>query len=61
MLAADFYPADSKLLVTCGKSHIAFWKLNGDKRMEKKMGVFEVRRRIDRVIHVDSLVRYSCY
>lgn len=42
-MAADFYPADSKLLVTCGKSHIAFWKLNGDKRMEKKMGVFEVR------------------
>ena len=41
VLAVDFYPNDSKHLVTCGKSHIAFWKLNGEKKIEKKMGVFE--------------------
>ena len=42
MLAVDFYPGDSKRLVTCGKSHIAFWKVNGEKKLERKMGVFEV-------------------
>ncbi|CAB4008191.1 echinoderm microtubule-associated -like 2 isoform X3, partial [Paramuricea clavata] len=41
VLAVDFHPSDSKRLVTCGKSHIAFWKLNGEKKIEKKMGVFE--------------------
>ncbi len=43
MLAVDFYPNDSKRLVMCGKSHIAFWKLNEEKKLEKKMGVFEVK------------------
>jgi microtubule-associated protein-like 1/2 len=43
VLAVDFHPGDSKRLVTCGKSHIAFWKLNGEKKIEKKMGVFEVQ------------------
>lgn len=42
VLAVDFYPGDSKRLATCGKSHIAFWKLNDEKKLEKKMGVFEV-------------------
>ena len=41
VLAVDFYPNDSMRFVTCGKSHIAFWKLNGEKKIEKKMGVFE--------------------
>ncbi|XP_046859210.1 echinoderm microtubule-associated protein-like 2 [Xenia sp. Carnegie-2017] len=41
VLAVDFYPKDSKRLVTCGKSHIAFWKLNGDNKLEKRLGVFE--------------------
>lgn len=42
VLAVDFYPKDSKRLVTCGKSHIAFWKLNGDNKLEKRLGVFDV-------------------
>jgi microtubule-associated protein-like 1/2 len=44
VLAVDFNPNDSKRLVTCGKSHIAFWRLNEEKKIEKKMGVFEVIR-----------------
>ena len=46
MLAVDFNPNDSKRLVTCGKSHIAFWRLNEEKKIEKKMGVFEVIRMV---------------
>lgn len=41
VLALDFHPNDSKRIITCGKSHIAFWKLTGEKKIEKKMGVFE--------------------
>lgn len=41
VLVVDFHPSDSKSMVSCGKAHIAFWKLSGDKKLEKKMGVFE--------------------
>nr|XP_006812207.1 PREDICTED: echinoderm microtubule-associated protein-like 1-like [Saccoglossus kowalevskii] len=40
VLGAEFHPMDSKQMVTCGKSHIAFWTLE-DGRLSKKSGVFE--------------------
>ena len=41
MLVAAFHPTDPSLLITCGKSHIYFWSLEGGS-LSKRQGLFEV-------------------
>ncbi|XP_051777395.1 echinoderm microtubule-associated protein-like 2 isoform X1 [Erpetoichthys calabaricus] len=40
VLAAQFHPLDSNLILTCGKSHINFWTIEGV-TLTKKQGLFE--------------------
>jgi len=40
VLAAEFHPCDSNIIVTCGKSQLAFWTIEGG-TLTKKLGVFE--------------------
>lgn len=41
VFAADFHPTDANIIVTCGKSHLYFWTLEGSSLI-KKQGLFEV-------------------
>lgn len=38
---ATFHPTDPTVLITCGKSHIYFWSLEGGS-LSKRQGLFEV-------------------
>ncbi|XP_032480138.1 echinoderm microtubule-associated protein-like 1 isoform X4 [Phocoena sinus] len=40
VFAADFHPTDTNIIVTCGKSHLYFWTLEGSSLI-KKQGLFE--------------------
>uniref|UniRef100_A0A087YEH5 EMAP like 2 n=2 Tax=Poecilia TaxID=8080 RepID=A0A087YEH5_POEFO len=40
VLAAVFHPMDTNLIVTCGKSHINFWTMEGN-ALTKRQGLFE--------------------
>uniref|UniRef100_A0A8D0DEY9 EMAP like 2 n=2 Tax=Sander lucioperca TaxID=283035 RepID=A0A8D0DEY9_SANLU len=40
VLASVFHPMDANLIVTCGKSHINFWTIEGN-TLTKKQGLFE--------------------
>ncbi|XP_064193230.1 echinoderm microtubule-associated protein-like 1 isoform X2 [Anguilla rostrata] len=40
VFAADFHPTDTNIIVTCGKSHLYFWTLEGGSLI-KKQGLFE--------------------
>ncbi|XP_036005559.1 echinoderm microtubule-associated protein-like 2 isoform X2 [Fundulus heteroclitus] len=40
VLAAVFHPMDTNLIVTCGKSHINFWTMEGN-TLSKRQGLFE--------------------
>ena len=40
VLVVDFHPLDKNALVTCGKSHLAFWTLETG-TLTKKMGIFD--------------------
>ncbi|NXX80931.1 EMAL1 protein, partial [Urocolius indicus] len=40
VFAADFHPTDTNIIVTCGKSHLYFWTLEGSS-LVKKQGLFE--------------------
>uniref|UniRef100_A0A672IFK8 Echinoderm microtubule-associated protein-like 2 n=1 Tax=Salarias fasciatus TaxID=181472 RepID=A0A672IFK8_SALFA len=40
VLAAVFHPTDANLIVTCGKSHINFWTMEGN-TLTKRQGLFE--------------------
>ncbi|XP_032883673.1 echinoderm microtubule-associated protein-like 1, partial [Amblyraja radiata] len=40
IFAADFHPTETNIIVTCGKSHIYFWTLEGGS-FTKKQGLFE--------------------
>ncbi|CAI5692764.1 echinoderm microtubule-associated protein-like 2 isoform X1 [Oreochromis aureus] len=40
VLAAVFHPMDTNLIVTCGKSHINFWTMEGN-TLTKRQGLFE--------------------
>lgn len=42
-MAAEFHPLDRNTIVTCGKSHIAFWSLDVGGTLYKRMGIFETR------------------
>lgn len=44
VLVATFHPTDPTLLITCGKSHIYFWSLEGGS-LSKRQGLFEVSAR----------------
>ncbi|NWU94971.1 EMAL1 protein, partial [Upupa epops] len=40
VFTADFHPTDTNVIVTCGKSHLYFWTLEGNSLI-KKQGLFE--------------------
>ncbi|XP_078263374.1 echinoderm microtubule-associated protein-like 1 [Rhinoraja longicauda] len=40
IFAVDFHPTETNIIVTCGKSHIYFWTLEGGS-FTKKQGLFE--------------------
>ncbi|KAM9733088.1 echinoderm microtubule-associated protein-like 2 isoform 2-T2 [Menidia menidia] len=40
VLAAVFHPMDTNLIVTCGKSHLNFWTIEGN-TLTKRQGLFE--------------------
>ncbi|XP_051254537.1 echinoderm microtubule-associated protein-like 2 isoform X1 [Dicentrarchus labrax] len=40
VLAAVFHPMDANLVVTCGKSHLNFWTMEGN-TLTKRQGLFE--------------------
>ncbi|XP_068110780.1 echinoderm microtubule-associated protein-like 1 isoform X8 [Hyperolius riggenbachi] len=40
VFVADFHPTDANIIVTCGKSHLYFWTLEGN-ALIKKQGLFE--------------------
>ncbi|CAB1423818.1 unnamed protein product [Pleuronectes platessa] len=40
VLGAVFHPTDANLIVTCGKSHINFWTMEGN-TLSKRQGLFE--------------------
>uniref|UniRef100_A0A673W7X6 EMAP like 2 n=1 Tax=Salmo trutta TaxID=8032 RepID=A0A673W7X6_SALTR len=40
VLAATFHPMDANLIVTCGKSHLNFWTMDGN-TLTKRQGLFE--------------------
>ncbi|CAH2328196.1 echinoderm microtubule-associated -like 1 isoform X2 [Pelobates cultripes] len=40
VFGADFHPTDTNIIVTCGKSHLYFWTLEGN-ALIKKQGLFE--------------------
>uniref|UniRef100_A0A8C5R309 EMAP like 1 n=1 Tax=Leptobrachium leishanense TaxID=445787 RepID=A0A8C5R309_9ANUR len=40
VFGADFHPTDTNIIVTCGKSHLYFWTLEGSSLI-KKQGLFE--------------------
>lgn len=44
VLVATFHPTDPTVLITCGKSHIYFWNLEGG-GLSKRQGLFEVSAR----------------
>ncbi|KAF7472916.1 Hypothetical predicted protein [Marmota monax] len=44
VLVATFHPTDPSLLITCGKSHVYFWTLEGGS-LSKRQGLFEVSAR----------------
>jgi len=43
IVAAEFHPLDRNQIVTVGKNHIAFWTLDQNGTLYKRMGVFEGR------------------
>ncbi|XP_046384237.1 echinoderm microtubule-associated protein-like 2 isoform X2 [Ischnura elegans] len=43
VVSAEFHPMERTSIVTCGKSHIAFWNLEGGCALSKRMGIFENR------------------
>ncbi|XP_050301345.1 echinoderm microtubule-associated protein-like 2 isoform X3 [Anthonomus grandis grandis] len=43
IVSAEFHPLDRNTIVTCGKSHIAFWSLDVNGTLFKRMGIFETR------------------
>jgi echinoderm microtubule-associated protein-like 1/2 len=43
IVAAEFHPLDQNQILTAGKNHIAFWTLDHNKKLSKRMGIFEGR------------------
>ncbi|XP_055519541.1 echinoderm microtubule-associated protein-like 1 [Leucoraja erinacea] len=40
VLAVNFHPTEANLIVTCGKSHIFFWTMEGN-TLSKRQGIYE--------------------
>ncbi|KAF2905825.1 hypothetical protein ILUMI_00361 [Ignelater luminosus] len=55
IVAAEFHPLDRSSIVTCGKSHIAFWTLDAGGTLYKRMGIFETRDKPKYVLCVSFL------
>ncbi|KAI4463398.1 wd-40 repeat protein [Holotrichia oblita] len=45
IVAVEFHPFERNVIVTCGKSHLAFWTLDVGGALYKKMGIFEAREK----------------
>ncbi|XP_066252932.1 echinoderm microtubule-associated protein-like 2 isoform X1 [Euwallacea similis] len=43
VIAVEFHPLERNTIVTCGKSHIAYWTLDAGGTLYKRMGIFETR------------------
>ncbi|KAL6085902.1 hypothetical protein STEG23_010903 [Scotinomys teguina] len=54
VLVATFHPTDPSLLITCGKSHIYFWTLEGGS-LSKRQGLFEKHEKPKYVLCVTFL------
>ncbi|CAO2626696.1 Echinoderm microtubule-associated protein-like 2 [Lemmus lemmus] len=54
VLVATFHPTDPSLLITCGKSHIYFWSLEGGS-LSKRQGLFEKHEKPKYVLCVTFL------
>ncbi|XP_021497820.1 echinoderm microtubule-associated protein-like 2 isoform X2 [Meriones unguiculatus] len=54
VLVATFHPTDPSLLITCGKSHIYFWTLDGGS-LSKRQGLFEKHEKPKYVLCVTFL------
>ncbi|XP_027474514.1 echinoderm microtubule-associated protein-like 2 isoform X1 [Zalophus californianus] len=54
VLVATFHPTDPTLLITCGKSHIYFWSLEGG-NLSKRQGLFEKHEKPKYVLCVTFL------
>ncbi|NP_620276.3 echinoderm microtubule-associated protein-like 2 isoform 2 [Rattus norvegicus] len=54
VLVATFHPTDPNLLITCGKSHIYFWSLEGG-NLSKRQGLFEKHEKPKYVLCVTFL------
>ncbi|XP_026935684.1 LOW QUALITY PROTEIN: echinoderm microtubule-associated protein-like 2 [Sagmatias obliquidens] len=54
VLVATFHPTDPTVLITCGKSHIYFWNLEGG-GMSKRQGLFEKHEKPKYVLCVTFL------
>ncbi|CAH1124195.1 unnamed protein product [Ceutorhynchus assimilis] len=55
IVAAEFHPLDKNTVVTCGKSHIAFWTLDTGGTLYKRMGIFETREKPKYVLSIAFL------
>ncbi|KAK2491944.1 hypothetical protein MC885_011913, partial [Smutsia gigantea] len=54
VLVATFHPTDPTMLITCGKSHIYFWNLEGGS-LSKRQGLFEKHEKPKYVLCVTFL------
>ncbi|XP_023391007.1 echinoderm microtubule-associated protein-like 2 [Pteropus vampyrus] len=54
VLVATFHPTDPTVLITCGKSHIYFWSLEGGS-LSKRQGLFEKHEKAKYVLCVTFL------
>lgn len=45
VVCVEFHPLDRNQLVTAGKNHLAFWTLDQNGTLYKRMGVFEGREK----------------
>ena len=44
VIAAEFHPLDSGVIVTCGKGHVNFWHLENNGNLSRKTGVFDANK-----------------
>lgn len=45
VVAGEFHPLDRSQIITVGKGHVAFWTLDQNGTLYKRMGVFESREK----------------
>lgn len=57
IVGVEFHPLDRNQIVTVGKGHIAFWTLDQNGTLYKRMGIFEGR---DKPKYVTCLAFTQC-